>query len=350
MIRRFLFRLLVYLTALLLSAHLSGQEMARDSQPAPAGLFDALYTGDDEIVDVELRLNLKQLVRERKKDDYHAAHLTWGNGGPTERIAVGVQPRGKLRRRICDFPPLKLKVDKEEAKAQMLEDFRKLKLVTHCMHQNGSKNLVLREYLAYQLYRELTDASFKTQLVKVTYQDTEKAKRRWVRYGMLIEPNAQLAERVGGDLEDRYYCHTYEAVREQENLVAAFQMLIGNMDYTVNSQHNMKWLRRHADSLLLPVPYDFDYSGFVNAHYAVPLPHYPELRRVTDRMYIGRAQSPEALRISLRALVDKREAFLTRIAAFEPLPKYERQQLKRYLERFYDRVDADFCAKKRVLP
>ena len=348
MLRRFLFRLL-FLALSVAFSHALAAQFSDTLAVSTHGLFDHLYTQGDEIVEVELQMDLKLLLRNRKKDDYQEARLIWGDA-PDAQIALGVKPRGKLRRRLCDFPPLKLKVDKKAAKAQMLEDFRKLKLVTHCMHNNGSKNLVLREYLAYQLYRELTDASFKTQLVKVTYQDTQKPKRQWVRYGMLIEPNAQLAARLDGVLETRYYCHTHESVRPQEDLMAAFQMLIGNQDYTVASEHNVKWLRRGIDSLLMPVPYDFDYSGFVNAHYAVPLPSYPALQRITDRMYLGRAVDAEALEASLQLLADKREVLLARIAQFEQLPKYEREQLRRYLERFYERVDAEFCTKQKVLP
>ena len=349
MYRRVLFRFLFFLLSYAVVEAMSAQAPINEPTPPSSSLFNHLHTDEDSIVSIELVTDLRDLARNRRVDEYRQAALKWG-AMQEYSIPVGVKPRGKLRRRICDFPPLKLKVDKDEAQARMLEDHRKMKLVTHCMHGNGSRNLVLREYLAYQLYRELTDAAFEVQLVKVVYQDDQKLKRRWERYGMFIEPNAQLARRLGGKVETLYHCAPDETDREQEDLMAAFQMMIGNQDYTVKGSHNVKWIRRRADSTLVPVPYDFDYSGFVDAHYAVPLPAYPQLESIRDRMYIGRAQDETALEASLQRLRDKRDAFETRISAFELLPAYERNQLLRYLDRFFERVDAEFCAKRRVLP
>ena len=315
--------------------------------PLPGSLFDALAARDTAILDIELVVDLRDLTRHRRVDEYRTAHLKWGPH-TEDMIPLSVKPRGKLRRRICDFPPLKLKVSKDDAERQMLNDYRKMKLVTHCMHQNNSRELVLREYLAYQLYRELTDAAFDTRLVKVTYRDSRKPKRRWVRYGMLIEPNEQLAARLGGTIDPLFRCAPAEADRAQENLMAAFQLLIGNHDYTVQGSHNVKWLRREG-APLLPVPYDFDYSGFVNAHYALPLPDYPKLQAVTDRTYLGRAATAEAHRAALDVLLEKRPALLARIAGFTLLDERERARLTRYVERFYAEVDVEFCQKGRVL-
>ena len=47
---------------------------------------------------------------------------------------------------------------------------------------------------------------------------------------------------------------------------AFFQYLIGNTDFSVSFQHNGKLL--YTSKEFLPLPYDFDMSGWVNPSYA----------------------------------------------------------------------------------
>jgi len=64
--------------------------------------------------------------------------------------------------------------------------------------------------------------------------------------------------------------------RQQNNFVSIFQYMTGNTDWAVPNYHNIKTdgtkERHHLPTI--SVPYDFDYAGFVDAPYAVPVNWY----------------------------------------------------------------------------
>jgi hypothetical protein len=64
-----------------------------------------------------------------------------------------------------------------------------------------------------------------------------------------------------------------------------FQYMIGNTDWSVVFGHNIVHIR-NRDSLATPVPYDFDFSGLVNARYATTDPSLP-ISRVEQRLFRG---------------------------------------------------------------
>jgi hypothetical protein len=85
------------------------------------------------------------------------------------------------------------------------------------------------------------------------------------------------------------------------------------------------------------VPYDFDYSGLVNARYAIPAKQF-KLTSVRDRLYLGPCRPPAEL-----------EPFFARfhavkpqvLALFDSIPGMEddyRRSSRKYLERFYETI------------
>jgi hypothetical protein len=74
--------------------------------------------------------------------------------------------------------------------------------------------------------------------------------------------------------------------------VALFEFMIGNTDWFIQNRHNLEFVVVPGHNLLVPIPYDFDYSGLVNAPYAV---HHTslELPSVEIRYYQGWCYSEE---------------------------------------------------------
>jgi hypothetical protein len=52
--------------------------------------------------------------------------------------------------------------------------------------------------------------------------------------------------------------------------MALFQYMIGNTDWEIVSCRNIMLLQPADSSKIIPVPYDFDFSGLVSAPYASP--------------------------------------------------------------------------------
>ncbi len=57
--------------------------------------------------------------------------------------------------------------------------------------------------------------------------------------------------------------------RDQAILVDVFQYLIGNTDWSGVEMHNMELFQTPA-GVYATIPYDFDFSGIIDARYAEP--------------------------------------------------------------------------------
>jgi len=115
-----------------------------------------------------------------------------------------------------------------------------MKLVTQCIEDEAlAKKLLLKEYLAYKLFNQLTDKSFRVQLLKINFIDSHTEEQK-VQYGFLIEDTAEFRNRLGATKVDKIYNIQPELLdREQFKIVALFQYMIGNIDYDLSSGRNI---------------------------------------------------------------------------------------------------------------
>ena len=70
------------------------------------------------------------LIEQKKKDEYQPASITFKLAdGSQFQQELKVKARGKSRRRICDFPPIKMKFKKDNLEADGLNrEFNEYKL------------------------------------------------------------------------------------------------------------------------------------------------------------------------------------------------------------------------------
>ncbi|MFT4760133.1 MAG: hypothetical protein ACI9XO_000930 [Paraglaciecola sp.] len=298
-------------------------------------IFDAMNY--QEVLEMTIEADLDSLKNSRRTDDYQNAYLTFKDENKqTQSWKMKLRTRGKFRRKICTMPPLKMKFKKAELATAGFNNFNDMKLVTHCVeNKEEAKALLMKEYLAYQMYEELTENSFRTQLVRITYKDIKTGKK-FKNWGFLIEDTAQLAARIEAEkcdcwgMNDTNFHHgTYE-------LVALFQYMIGNEDYKVNALKNIKTFRKNGQ--LIPVPYDFDFSGLVNASYAKPNVDY-QLRTMTDRVYLGSVESLTRLHSTKALFHAKEDNFQNLIHDFKKLQSLEKAEMIAYLKSFYKNID-----------
>jgi len=123
-------------------------------------------------------------------------------------------------------------------------------------------------------------------------------------------------------------------------MVAIFQYMIGNTDWAVPKNHNVKLIVDKEDSTAKPyvVPYDFDYSGLVNADYAMPAPAL-NLENVTQRMYRGFPRTMDELDAVLKIYKQQKENIYSLIKNFEPLDKKNKKEMMYYLDNFYEIIN-----------
>lgn len=329
---------------LLMLCLLSGYLVSASAQAQT--IFQSLNR--EGLLEITVKTNLTELIENRKRDTYQAAELIYENrNGEEVTRSIKVKPRGKYRRRVCAFPPIKMKFPKKSLQGEgLIEDFNTLKLVTHCLEDKplGNAN-VLKEYLTYELFNELTDKSYRSQLVKVTYIDSEKKVRKIKRYGIILENTNEMATRLGGiECEDCMGTPANMIAPNEENLMSVFQYMVGNADWNMAMMRNVKLIQPVSGGKLIPVPYDFDFAGLVNASYAIPNSDYG-LLSVLQRAYIGFPGSDATFQRTLTYFISKQKQLLNKVKQLKGLNRDEKNAIDHYLNAFFDQA-ADLLVEK----
>jgi hypothetical protein len=128
--------------------------------------------------------------------------------------------------------------------------------------------------------------------------------------------------------------------------MSLFQYMIGNTDYSILVLHNVIMVD-DAKGVRHTVPYDFDYSGLVNAHYAVPYKGLG-LVSVQDRLYRGPCKTEAELEAALKVFREKQAEVLALPASLVSLGLDERSRryTEKYLNEFFDIINNPGKLKK----
>ena len=122
-----------------------------------------------DLLTARIEAPLSTLVKERPEQEYLDGRFFYvASNGEEQQLDLKIRVRGKYRARksTCNFPPIRLNFKKGQVKETEFAGQDKLKLVTHCQTRRSNfEQLVLREYLAYRIYQELTDKSFGARLI-----------------------------------------------------------------------------------------------------------------------------------------------------------------------------------------
>lgn len=244
---------------------------------------------NSQILPIQLNYSNKHIKRNTNDSTYVSSELSYKlDDGSWKTLKMKIRARGNNRLKNCYFAPLKIKLKKKEVAGTLFEGHKKLKLVLPCLRQEDNNDNILKEYLAYKLYEVISPYHYKTRLVTIDYTDQNgNREKEHTLLGILIEDLDNIAARHNGAIIERSL-HPLT----MDDLCAAqndfFQYMIGNTDYSTAYQHNQKLL--FIDKKIIPVPYDFDMSGLVDASYAtVPTIEDTSLHitSVTQRLFRG---------------------------------------------------------------
>jgi hypothetical protein len=301
---------------------------------------------------ITLEYDMKEFRKRKGTDKYLEAKLTYHmDDSIKDRIrSVRIRPRGKNRREVCTFPPIWINIRKSGIDNRFLENIKKIKLVTHCGGSRAYESYVLREFIAYRIYNLISPYSFRTRLVRMKYIDTGRSNRELESWAFLIEPEEMLAERM--DMlpfkNDRVSMKGTDSTWMDR--MALFQYMIGNSDYSVTGRHNVKILRDKypAKLKLIPVPYDFDYSGLVNARYAIPGDNLG-IESVRERYFLGPCRDASEYRKTIDKFLSLQEGINNLVNDFEYLPRYEKADILKYLDGFFNNITESRYVEQRVM-
>ena len=307
-----------------------------------------LFAADDV-----LRITIKGPVGSAS-DKETAGSLIMG----AETLPISFSERGITRRAsdVCQFAPLRVTFTQPPAATSLFVKQKKLKLVTHCRNNADFQQYILLEYAAYKMFNRLTPASYRTRLLMIDYV-SDSGKPITTRYGFFIEDTDDLANRL--DMKEPKTPDRVPITSLSPSYaarVALFHHMLGNHDWSMRAGpagagccHNGKLIGPIPGSnLLVPVPYDFDFSGFVGAPYATP-PDQLKISNVRERLYRGYCSHNLQ---ALQAAAEMRAAKADMLGTLAATPGIEPKTVARataYLEKFFADIATDQSTTAKVL-
>jgi hypothetical protein len=239
-------------------------------------------------IEVTLTANIGRLRGDKAADHpWRSATISYkGLDGNSLTVPLQARTRGIWRLRMCEFPPLRLNFSGENSKGSIFQKLDKPKLVSYCRDNDGYEQYILQEFQLYRIYQLLTPVSHKARLLRLTYADSGSGKVRARRYGFVLEEPKAIAARLGGKVMEEKGATSGDLDPDQDALLGVFQYMIGNTDFSIAGLHNVELLLKE-DGNVIPIAYDFDFAGAVNARYAVPDSslRIPNVRRRLFRGY-----------------------------------------------------------------
>jgi hypothetical protein len=224
-------------------------------------------------------------------------------------------------------------------------------MVVPCKNAAQYEPYVLREYLAYKIYNIITPLSYRVRLVRLSIINTGKGNEVTEYWAFLQEPDELMTLRLNSILikKDRLSIRTVNP--EVINSLSMFQYMIGNTDYSVTGQHNLKILalKEYGPTGFIPVPYDFDFSGLVNTHYAAPSEALGTTS-VRERYYLGPCRPKQVHEETIQELAQFNDEIMEYIKDFEYLDDKEKADMIEYLDSYFKESRESGFIDRKIAP
>lgn len=299
----------------------------------------------------------RTVSQDRSKDRLYPAKFTYpGENGQPITVDVQVAPRGITRRNtVCNFPPLKVHFDKEKMKGTALRGIKSLKLVTYCQTNTKYEQYYIKEFLVYRIYNLITEYSFRAKPLMVDYKDSKRNAKPITRFSFLIEDIDDVAKR--NDLEKLTVPQVpYNQLDPvQTSYYGLFQYMVGNLDWAATGGpdkekccHNSKIIGTGENDVpKYVIPYDFDSTGLVNAHYAAP-PDKLKVRNIRQRLYRGFCAQNAELPQAVALFQQKKPEVMALFSQNTHMTSKNRKKAMSYLDDFYEVLDDPIRFKREI--
>lgn len=308
---------------------------------------------DDQLIEVTLKGPIRQVAGSDTRSTVVPAILSNG----ADSIPVRLSPRGitRLRKETCEFAPLRVDFTAAPPATSLFAGQKRLKLVTHCRSNPAFQQYLLLEYASYRLYNLLSPMSFRARLAQVDYVDNN-GKPVISRLGFFLEDLGDVARRNGmGEARVGARIPVASLNPADAARFAIFQYMISNLDWAMQAGpagdtccHNSRLIVPAGATLMSTVPYDFDYSGFVDAPYAVP-PEGISVSSVKKRYYRGFCRhNAEALKAAAEIRA-KQPAMLAVLAQIPQLNESTRRKASAFLDKSFADIASDQAVTENLL-
>lgn len=315
---------------------------------AQNGGVTALFS-EEEPLDLRLKFAFKETKSRKGEGGYNPNILLYKQEGDTwDSLSISLRARGNFRRDKCYFTPIKIKMKSKEAKNTPFQGNKTLKLVLPCQNAKDANDYLIKEYITYKLFEPISEYHFNTKLVNLTLTDEgNKQQKSYELKAILIEDDELIAQRFNGKLVKDINLHPLRMKDTVSVIHDFYQFFIGNVDWSSLAQHNVSVMQL-MDNSYIPLIYDFDMSGFVNAPYS-ETPEFLPITSVRTRLYRGFCRD-EALFEFARAHYLRKEAEVW--GSFEKNSKginpKEISEMKKYITEFFDILKSEKRFKDEI--
>jgi hypothetical protein len=304
-------------------------------------------------LEVTFVTDLRALLRERDSTKVVArpAAMTYRSGNAAPRsVPVTLRPRGHFRRqaRNCEFPPLKLELERADARGTLFQGNTDLKITTSCRPGSADyEQYVLSEYAMYRTYALVSPLHYRTRLARITYRDSTRSTADVVSWAFFIEDEKEVAQHFRKVVEPKRGAIFGDLESTQLAITSLFELMIANTDWSISALHNVSLLR---DSLgaISPVAYDFDWSGAVNPRYAFPDASLG-IRAVTQRLYRGPCRTLAEWQPVVARFVAARPRVEAAINGVDALDPRRKRSVLEFFGEFYRMVANDKGVRQSVI-
>lgn len=301
-------------------------------------------------LEVKIAFSMKEIRRSTSDSVYFPTILNFRKeDGTWDSIAVSIRARGNFRRNKCFFPPLRMKIKKKDAKNTIFEGNKVLKIVLPCQTGPAYNTLIIKEYACYQMYEPITPHTFNTRLLNITLKnETGKLGKIHSLQGFFIEDDDVVAERFDAKVIEGLNVHPLKLQDTAAVKHDFFQYMIANTDWSALANHNVKVMVTNS-SRYIPLAYDFDMAGMVDAPYAT-INETLDIHSVKERLYRGFCRD-KTLFEPIRQHYLQREAkiFEALNAQSQYLDPRELNGMKKFLEEFFNTLKNDGRFKSNIV-
>lgn len=332
--------------------------------PIKAAQGDALLFDADTVLELTMRVNFDTLCRPSEDPvcDFQATVLRYRNeAGQWESVPVGIRRRDGWRatQTNCQVPTLFVRFEAETTVGTPFEGQSTLPLTSHCGKGLAPGNqpsptlpdeferYVVNEYLGYRFYRLFTPASLDVRLARITYVDPDSPRRRFTRDAFFSEHFDVMASRLGAAVVPNGAYDPARLDTAAADRLALFQFMIGNTDWSIERQDNIVLLAM-PDGRQVPVLFDLDMSGLVNAHYARPASGLP-IQTVTQRWYRGQCHPGTDWQGLFDSFASQRVPMAELLAATPGLGRGDRRTTGVFIDAFFDLLEQPEERQRRII-
>jgi len=304
---------------------------------------------DEAPIDIKLSVAIKDVKSITSDTVYTEYMMHYKNGNAWDSIKIEVRARGNYRRKECYYPPLRVKIKKGDAKGTVFEGNKSLKLVLPCK-QVKENSLIMKEYICYQMYEPITKYTFNTRLANIEFTDLNNKKVKGVPImGFFIEDDDVVAKRHKGKVVEDLKLHPKSLQDSNSVRHDMFQYLVANTDWSTTFLHNAKVIQLDESKKYIPLAYDFDMAGFVNAPYATVNADLG-IASVRERLYRGFCRPDDIMQAIRKEYINKENEIKGAVKRYESSfePK-EFASIMKYVDEFFITLKSDKKFKYSIM-